>query len=78
VFLANKADVVVYDKTILDYLNTGTDSDTVRVWGLPNTEEHYAIAIRPDLPQVKEQININILDFLSSSAWQDLRNQYLL
>ena len=72
-FKAGKTDVVVYDKAMLDYASR--DMEDVDVWAIDNSDEYYAIALPQD-SELKEQINLGILNILYPSKWKATKAKY--
>lgn len=72
-FKAGKADVVVYDKAMLDYASK--DIEDVDVHAIDNSDEYYAVALPQD-SELKEKINLGILKILSTSKWKASKAKY--
>jgi len=69
-------DALVHDQPLLEYLLERGDDDDLRV--LPRTldTQDYAFALRPE-SSYRKPANAALLELRSSSAWADIRYQYL-
>ena len=72
-FKSGEADVVVYDKAMLDYASR--DIEDVDVHVIDNSDEYYAIAL-PSESKLTEKVNLGILKTLSTSKWKATKAKY--
>lgn len=72
-FVSGKADAVVYDKSMLDYVSK--DMENVDVNAIDNSDEYYAIALPPNSPEM-ERVNLGILKTISTSNWKVTKATY--
>lgn len=69
-----KANAIVYDKAILDFISLSEDND-FRVWPINQGQERYAIAFPPK-NDLREQFNVALLNLLDSSSWKNTTAKY--
>lgn len=70
----NKANAIVYDKAMLDFIAVNGDND-FRVWPINQGQERYAIAFPPN-SGLREDFNVALLSILDSPTWKNVKAKY--
>lgn len=72
--LYGKADALVYDKAMLDYMAMQTEED-IEVWPINRGQERYAIAF-PQGSNLREPFNVSILKLINTPEWDTVTLRY--
>lgn len=71
-----RADAVVYDRPLLQYVAKNRFATTVQVLSIVFQTQEYSIALAPG-SRIRKPLNTSILEFRASDAWEDTLYRYL-
>ncbi|WP_182867912.1 transporter substrate-binding domain-containing protein [Rhodopirellula sp. JC639] len=71
-----KADAVVYDRALMNYLALLEFNDRIEVLPVSFNSQEYAIALKPD-SELRRPLNEELLRYRATDAWSDLLYRYL-